>query len=86
MAALDKDQVIEKFTKAYTAQNGKAPTIEAKGGWYSVDGGKNMRLAALDELADSMGGEAPAEKPAAEESTGRRCDGQAEKGYGLVSV
>ncbi|MGB2426530.1 MAG: hypothetical protein ACPH9N_02495 [Alteromonas sp.] len=66
MAALDKDQVIEKFTKAYTAQNGKAPTIEAKGGWYSVDGGKNMRLAALDELADSMGGEAPAEKPAAE--------------------
>ncbi|WP_100641629.1 hypothetical protein [Alteromonas facilis] len=66
MAALDKDKVIEKFTLAYTKQNGKAPAIEAKGGWFSVDGGKNMRLAQLNELADSMGGEAPAkaEKPA----------------------
>ena len=43
MSKLDKDAVIAKFTEAYTAANGKAPQIEAKGGWYSVDGSKNMR-------------------------------------------
>ena len=64
MAALDKDKVIEKFTLAYTNANGKAPSIEAKGGWYSVDGGKNLRLAQLDELADSMGSDAPAAEAA----------------------
>lgn len=59
MSKLDKDSVIEKFTQAYKAANGKEPTIEAKGGWYSVDGGKNMRLAQLDEMADSLGADAP---------------------------
>ncbi|MFT2090887.1 hypothetical protein [Paraglaciecola sp. 2405UD69-4] len=55
MSKLDKDQVIAAFTEAYTATNGKAPTIEAKGGWYSVDGGKNMRLAALNDLISELG-------------------------------
>lgn len=54
MSKLDKDQVIAKFTEAYTAAHGKAPEIEAKGGWYSVDGGKNVRLAQLDEMADQF--------------------------------
>lgn len=67
MSKLDKDQVIAAFTEAYTAANGKAPEIEAKGGWYSVDGGKNMRLAQLAEMAESMGASkaTKAEKPAA---------------------
>ena len=66
MASLDKEQVIEKFTNAYQSANGKAPEIEAKGGWYSVDGGKKMRLAALDELADELasGGDKPAKAEA----------------------
>ncbi|WP_100657430.1 hypothetical protein [Alteromonas flava] len=70
MAALDKDKVIEKFTLAYTQQNGKAPSIEAKGGWYSVDGGKNMRLAQLEEMADAMSADTPAKaaKPAAKKA------------------
>lgn len=54
MSKLDKDSVIENFTKAYEAANGKSPTVEASGGWYSVDGGKNMRLAQLDELATEL--------------------------------
>tara|TARA_R110002124_G_scaffold48829_4_gene143806 strand:+ start:236 stop:607 length:372 start_codon:yes stop_codon:yes gene_type:complete len=70
MSKLDKDGVLAKFTAAYEAANGKAPTIEAKGGWYSVDGGKNIRLAQLEEMADSMEAPAPkkakAEKPAKE--------------------
>ena len=63
MASLDKGQVIDKFTLAYTKANGKAPVIEAKGGWYSVDGGKNVRLAQLDVLADEMS-ETDAKTPA----------------------
>lgn len=70
MSKLDKDGVLAKFTAAYEAANGKAPTIEAKGGWYSVDGGKNIRLAQLAEMADDMEAPAPkkakAEKPAKE--------------------
>lgn len=69
MSKLDKDTVIENYTKAYTQANGKAPSIEASGGWYSVDGGKKVRLAQLDEDANAMlASKAPAkendEKPA----------------------
>jgi hypothetical protein len=62
MASLDKEQVIEKFTNAYQSANGKAPELEAKSGWYSVDGGKKMRLAQLDELADELASGGAAEK------------------------
>jgi len=65
MSKLDKDAVIAKFTEAYQAANGKAPEIEAKGGWYSVDGGKNMRLAQLDEMADELAAGKSAAKQAA---------------------
>ncbi|GAA6183179.1 hypothetical protein Q4567_15995 [Aliiglaciecola sp. 2_MG-2023] len=54
MSKLDKEQVIEKFTEAYKSAHGKAPTIEAKGGWYSVDGGKNVRLSALEEMITEL--------------------------------
>ncbi|GAA0857467.1 hypothetical protein [Aliiglaciecola litoralis] len=65
MSTLDKDQVIENFTQAYKAAHGKKPTIEAKGGWYSVDGGKNVRLAALEEMTTELGSSsAPAKKSA----------------------
>jgi hypothetical protein len=71
MSKLDKDSVLAKFTAAFEAANGKSPTIEAKGGWYSIDGGKNIRLAQLEEMTDSMGAEpapikAKAEKPVKE--------------------
>ena len=62
MSKLDKDQVIAAFTEAYTAANGKAPAIEAKGGWYSVDGGKNMRLADLEAMIAELGSSTPAKK------------------------
>ena len=62
MSKLDKDLVIATFTEAYTAANGKAPAIEAKGGWYSVDGGKNMRLADLDAMTAELGSPTPVKK------------------------
>lgn len=55
MSKLDKDQVINEFTTAYTAAFGKAPVIEQKPGWFSVDGAKNIRLAELAELGASYG-------------------------------
>ncbi|MDN7124203.1 hypothetical protein [Pseudidiomarina terrestris] len=71
MSKLDKDQVLADFTAAYEKAHGKKPTIEASSGWYSVDGGKNMRLAQLAEEAKTLvGGSKPAaakakSKPAA---------------------
>jgi hypothetical protein len=53
MTKLDKDQVITDFTAAYKAKFGKEPELEQKPGWFSVDGGKNIRLAELAELAES---------------------------------
>lgn len=63
MSKLDKDQVVAEFTAAYQAAFGKAPQLEQKPGWFSVDGGKNIRLAELAELGASYG--AADTKPAA---------------------
>lgn len=62
MSKQDKEQVIENFSAAYKAANGKSPSIEAKGGWYSVDGGKNVRLAALEEMTAEMSSTKPVAK------------------------
>ncbi|RDV26035.1 hypothetical protein DXV75_08105 [Alteromonas aestuariivivens] len=65
MSTLDKDKVLADFKAAYQQANGKEPSIEAKGGWYSVDGGKNVRLAQLAEMIGAMSGKskaAPAKK------------------------
>lgn len=67
MSNLDKDQVLSDFTAAYKAANGKEPQIEAKSGWFSVDGGKNMRLAALVEMTAELAGGTAAEAPVKEE-------------------
>ncbi len=65
MSKLDKEQVLADFTAAYQQAHGKKPKIEAKSGWYSVDGGKNVRLAQLaEEAATLAGGKAPAKAPA----------------------
>lgn len=71
MSKLDKDQVVADFTAAYKAAFGKEPQLEQKPGWFSVDGGKNIRLAELAELGASYGSAKakPAAKPAAEKKT-----------------
>ncbi|WP_440053662.1 hypothetical protein ACSLBF_12205 [Pseudoalteromonas sp. T1lg65] len=54
MSKLDKTEVLSAFEAAYEAANGKKPEIEAKSGWYSIDGGKNMRLAEVAALTEEL--------------------------------
>jgi len=56
MSKLDKETVLVNFTAAYTKAKGEAPSIEAKGGWYSVNGDKNVRLAQLEEMTAELNG------------------------------
>lgn len=66
MTKLDKDQVVADFTAAYKAAFGKAPKLEQKPGWFSVDGDKNIRLAELAELGASYSSAKAKAKPATE--------------------
>lgn len=56
MSKLDKDQVLSAFTEAYKQANGKEPQIEVKSGWYSIDGGKNVRIATIEEMTAALTG------------------------------
>ncbi|MCC5854964.1 MAG: hypothetical protein JJU10_04675 [Idiomarina sp.] len=70
MSKLDKEKVLSEFSDAYKAAHGKAPKVEESSGWFSVDGGKNMRLAQLaEQTAELKGGakKSAASKPAAKE-------------------
>lgn len=69
MSSLDKEKTLEAFSAAYKKANGKAPAVEAANGWYSVDGGKNMRLAQLDEWRQELEGGKAAAQPAASAKT-----------------
>lgn len=99
MSTLDKEQVLSDFTEAYKKANGKEPQIEAKSGWFSVDGGKNVRLAALvDMTAELSGGAAPAakseekpakaeaKKPAAKKAAPKKSAAPVEKSLGYTVV
>ncbi|TMP01986.1 hypothetical protein CWC11_20300, partial [Pseudoalteromonas sp. S3178] len=54
MSKLDKTEVLSAFEAAYEAANGKKPEITTKPGWYSIDGGKNLRLADVAELTEEL--------------------------------
>jgi len=57
MSNLDKEKVLAEYTEAYQKAHGKKPKIESSNGWYSVDGGKNVRLAQLADEAKTLGKE-----------------------------
>lgn len=56
MSKLDKEKVLSEFSAAFEAAEGKKPKVEEKSGWFSVNGGKNMRLAKLDEWTKELAG------------------------------
>ncbi|MAO67308.1 MULTISPECIES: hypothetical protein [Idiomarina] len=61
MSKLDKEKVLAEYTEAYQKAHGKKPKIESSNGWYSVDGGKNVRLAQLADEAKALGKEKKSE-------------------------
>ena len=73
MSKANKEQIIEEFTQAYQKAHGKTPEIESKSGWYTVDGGKNMRIGQLEEMTKELGGssssDAATKKPASKSKT-----------------
>ncbi|TKB57439.1 hypothetical protein [Ferrimonas aestuarii] len=54
MSKLNKDEVLQQLNDAYLAKHGKAPSIEQKGSWFKVDGGKSLRLADLADLVEEL--------------------------------
>jgi len=81
MSSLDKEKVLAEFTEAYQKAHGKKPKIESSNGWYSVDGGKNVRLAQLADDAKALAkGKASAsssdadKKPAKKTTTAKKSD------------
>lgn len=64
MSKLDKTEVLNAFAAAYQAANGKKPEITTKPGWYSIDGGKNLRLAEVAELTEQLTSGTKSDKPA----------------------
>lgn len=69
MSKLDKTEVLNAFEAAYEAANGKKPDITTKSGWYSIDGGKNLRLADIAELTEELpSGKSAGKKPAAKKA------------------
>ncbi|MFK3863945.1 hypothetical protein [Pseudoalteromonas rhizosphaerae] len=65
MSKLDKTEVLNAFEAAYQAANGKKPEITTKPGWYSIDGGKNLRLAEVAELTEQLTSGDTSAQPAA---------------------
>ncbi|KPD23644.1 hypothetical protein [Idiomarina zobellii] len=76
MSKLDKEKVLAEYTEAYEKAHGKKPKIEASNGWYSVDGGKNVRLAQLDEEAKALakGKPAKAEKASDKKAAAKKTE------------
>lgn len=80
MSKLDKEKVLAEYTEAYQKAHGKKPEIESSNGWYSVNGGKNVRLTQLADEAKELANEkssaakksepkkAEAKKPAAQKT------------------
>ena len=62
MSKLTKEEVINALESALAAKQGSTVTIEQKGSWYKIDGGKSLRFSDLETmLTELSGGEASAE-------------------------
>ncbi len=64
MSNLTKEEVISALEAALTKAQGKTVTIEQKGSWYKIDGGKSLRFGDLEAMLAEHSDAAPAEKKA----------------------
>ncbi|EKE86911.1 hypothetical protein [Idiomarina xiamenensis] len=77
MSKLDKDKVLAAYKDAYQKAHGKAPSIDSNNGWYSVDGGKNVRLADLAEETKQLAKGGSSDKAGTEKSAAAKKDSKA---------
>ena len=47
-------ETIAAFTAAYHKVYGQKPVVDAKGGWYKVNGEKSVRLKELAKMAEEL--------------------------------
>jgi hypothetical protein len=57
MSKLTKEEVISTLESALATKQGKAVTIEQKGSWYKIDGGKSLRFSELESMLTELSGE-----------------------------
>ncbi|RLV60080.1 hypothetical protein D5018_08640 [Parashewanella curva] len=69
MATLSKEETISALTAAIKQHEGRDVTIEQKGSWYKIDGGKSLRFSELEAmLASFNSGTEPAEAAKSEKA------------------
>lgn len=50
MSKLTKEEVISTLASALSTAKGQTVTIEQKGSWYKIDGGKSLRFSELEAM------------------------------------
>lgn len=64
MSKLTKEEVISALESALSKVNGQTVSIEQKGSWYKIDGGKSLRFSELEAMLAEQGNSVEAPKPA----------------------
>ncbi|GIU49672.1 hypothetical protein [Shewanella algidipiscicola] len=55
MSKLTKEEVISALESALSKTQGHAVSIEQKGSWYKIDGGKSLRFSELEAMLAEQG-------------------------------
>ncbi|QYJ84853.1 hypothetical protein K0I73_11330 [Shewanella mesophila] len=64
MSKLTKEEVISALESALSKTQGQTVSIEQKGSWYKIDGGKSLRFSELEAMLAEQCGNVETSKPA----------------------
>lgn len=62
MSKLTKEEVISQLEGFLSSQQGQTVSIEQKGSWYKIDGGKSLRFSELESMFAEFNTENTTEK------------------------
>lgn len=62
MSKLTKEEVISQLEGFLSSQQGQKVSIEQKGSWYKIDGGKSLRFSELESMFAEFNTENTTEK------------------------
>ncbi|MCE9684757.1 hypothetical protein LZP73_00830 [Shewanella sp. AS16] len=68
MSKLTKEEVVNALETALSSQQNKRVSIEQKGSWYKIDGGKSLRFSELETMLAEL---TPQASPKAKTSAGK---------------